>query len=272
MTIQTGSIEYIRAVLSELGLKPSALAKRAGIATTTLTRALNSPDHKFALSTTTLSKIAKSTGISPAPFLSGVDQVELAARAFFPATSFDPKLFGEGRSILDKETRFSAVTAVIGAVSAGKWQDPTLAATEHPPLDITIPGLKPRDVFACYVEGASGEPAARHGEYVVCVRLEQHDISVEPSLLEHVPFHIAVVERRNLETFRIELTCQLLRYRRNTFELIQFSPQNWRDKISSIRFSSLEEKIDPRILGIVVHVVRPPLTYDLVREINSNLA
>lgn len=270
MTILTGSIDYVRAVLKELGLKPSALAKKAGIATTTLTRALNDPTHKFTLTTTTLNKIAQATGMSPAPFLSEADQIELAARAFHPAESFDPALYGKNGSILDIETKISAVTPVIGTVSPGRWQDPTLAATEHSPLLLTIAGHKPRDIFACYVEGTAGEPVAHHNEYILCQRLEQHYLREHPHLLEDRRAVMTVVERRCTETFRIELTIRLLRWRRNAFELIQFSPHNWRDKLDSIRFNSFDDKIDCRILGIVEEVVRPPFNYELLREISSH--
>jgi len=59
---------YVRHVLEMTGLSASSLAKRVGVASTTLTRALNDPQHKFALSTSTLERIARGTGISPARF------------------------------------------------------------------------------------------------------------------------------------------------------------------------------------------------------------
>lgn len=62
---------YLRYVLEQTGDAPGALAKKAGVAASTLTRRLNSPDHKFVLSTTTLRKIEAASGISYAAFASG---------------------------------------------------------------------------------------------------------------------------------------------------------------------------------------------------------
>lgn len=56
-------IEYLRRVLEKTGLTPSALARRAGVASSTITRALNDPSHKFRPSTTTLGKVSIATGI-----------------------------------------------------------------------------------------------------------------------------------------------------------------------------------------------------------------
>lgn len=54
-------------------MAPSALAELAGISSTTLTRPLNNPDHKFKLSNTTLEKIRAATGID---FFDGADGSE----------------------------------------------------------------------------------------------------------------------------------------------------------------------------------------------------
>jgi transcriptional regulator with XRE-family HTH domain len=67
--------EYVRHVLATMRISATGLARRSGVASTTLTRALNDPDHKFALSMSTIQKIASSTGISPAPFF-GIDEAQ----------------------------------------------------------------------------------------------------------------------------------------------------------------------------------------------------
>ena len=66
--------EYIRYVMERTGQKPSALAMTAGLAASTLTRALNSPDYKFALSTTTLNRIAEATGITMSDYLGSLSK------------------------------------------------------------------------------------------------------------------------------------------------------------------------------------------------------
>ena len=65
---------YLRHVLAETGETATGLAKRANVSSTTLTRPLNDPDHKFNLSSRTVDKIAALTGISPAPFIGGQDR------------------------------------------------------------------------------------------------------------------------------------------------------------------------------------------------------
>lgn len=63
---QDWHLDYVRTVMERTGLSATGLANRAGIASTTLTRAMNDPQHKFQLSLTTLQKIEAATGI---PFL-----------------------------------------------------------------------------------------------------------------------------------------------------------------------------------------------------------
>lgn len=65
---ESWQIRYVRQVLQKTALTASALARRSGFSSTTLTRALNSDDHKFTLSLATLDKIAAATGISYAGF------------------------------------------------------------------------------------------------------------------------------------------------------------------------------------------------------------
>lgn len=61
-------LAYVRRVMDETQMNARTLAKRAGIAPTTITRALNSEEHKFNLSLTTLEKIRDATGV---PFVVG---------------------------------------------------------------------------------------------------------------------------------------------------------------------------------------------------------
>lgn len=59
---------YIRHVLAARDMKPSALAKLAGLSSTTLTRPLNNKQHKHNFGRETLDKIAAVTGVPYAPF------------------------------------------------------------------------------------------------------------------------------------------------------------------------------------------------------------
>lgn len=60
---------YIRYVMDRLNIAPTALAARAGLSATTLTRPLNDPEHKFTLSNSTLAKVGAATGISYSDYL-----------------------------------------------------------------------------------------------------------------------------------------------------------------------------------------------------------
>lgn len=82
----SGALAYVRHVLKELQVSPSALALKAGIASSTLTRPLNNDAHEFLLSLTTLEKIKAASGVDYAPFLGASPETsdyEVAARAMF---------------------------------------------------------------------------------------------------------------------------------------------------------------------------------------------
>jgi transcriptional regulator with XRE-family HTH domain len=257
MDLEIGSVAYVKSLLRQLGLKPSALAKKAGIATTTLTRALNDPNHKFTLSTTTLNKIASATGISPAPFLKARDQVQLTAASNHPAEAFDTSLWKDRKSPIDRETPFSTMTVVIGEIAPGEWQDPALLAATHLPLFLALVGLKPKDTFACIAKGSGAYPVASDGEFLVCRRLLEHEreLNSEFGLFNG---ETVIVETRSKENFTVELTARVIQSRGDYFELIQFDPEDKKKPRSVLKIKSLKEQKDFRILGVVKFVARYP--------------
>src|SRR5207249_8741620 len=82
MNFEAAALAYVRYVLAETDLKPGALAQKAGISASTLTRALNDPKHKFTLSMRTIERIANASGINPASFLEAKDSTELTTGLF----------------------------------------------------------------------------------------------------------------------------------------------------------------------------------------------
>lgn len=64
-------VEYLNHVVKKTGRKLSAIAKDAGVSSTTLTRPVNNPDHKYAVKLSTLQAVRSATGIDFAPFQSG---------------------------------------------------------------------------------------------------------------------------------------------------------------------------------------------------------
>jgi hypothetical protein len=94
------AIRYIRAVLDEMGVAPTALAGKAGIASTTLTRALNDPDHKFSISNKTLKKIEDASGFSYAEFLASDQLQARAASGSAPVIIPGPDLVAQNGEML----------------------------------------------------------------------------------------------------------------------------------------------------------------------------
>lgn len=64
-------IEYLRHVERETGKSLSAIAKMAGVSSTTLTRPVNNPDHPYKVKLATLEAVERETGIPFAPFRGG---------------------------------------------------------------------------------------------------------------------------------------------------------------------------------------------------------
>lgn len=65
------ALAYVRHVMAEKGWTGADLAKRIGMAPSTINRPLNDPDHKSMLSRKTIGQIAQVSGIDPAPFAPG---------------------------------------------------------------------------------------------------------------------------------------------------------------------------------------------------------
>jgi len=61
--------QYLKHVMRETGLSLSAVAKNAGLSSTTLTRPMNDPDHSFILKRATLEKVEAAFNIPYLPFM-----------------------------------------------------------------------------------------------------------------------------------------------------------------------------------------------------------
>jgi transcriptional regulator with XRE-family HTH domain len=191
--LDLAALAYLRHVLLQMKLSPSALAKKAGLSSTTLTRALNDPDHKFTLTTTTIQKIADASGINPAPFLQAEDVVQLSLAPIYRkevhsrATDF----FGPPSS-----------TAIVGEVHAGKWIEPDVfPPSRHGFVDLAGANLKPMDYFCIIVGDQSFDEYAQRGDILFCWR---------PDLYGGPTSDLVLVERRDTRNFRIELTARRL--------------------------------------------------------------
>lgn len=76
---QRWEIEYLKHVEQSTGESLSAIARKAEISPTTLTRPVNRPDHKFTVKLATLEAVERATGIPLAPFREGnfVERIDL---------------------------------------------------------------------------------------------------------------------------------------------------------------------------------------------------
>jgi hypothetical protein len=164
--INSAGKAYAAFVMREMNLTPSALAKGAKLASTTLTRALNDPTHQFNLSTTTINKIAKFSGISPAPFFQAKDYAEMALS---PMHREDMYTRGPlGRVTMSDEPTPRNLTYVIGEAAAGVWRNPGITNSHSVQvLWLAIPDAKESEVFALEMVDDSATPYARKGEYVL---------------------------------------------------------------------------------------------------------
>jgi phage repressor protein C with HTH and peptisase S24 domain len=151
-------LDYIRQVMAQRGLSASALAAKAGVSSTTLTRALNSPDHKFRLSLTTLNKIRDATGIefldgSATPPEARPDQAlvpvyDVAASAGYGAevlseTVVDQLAFPAGylRRITSAAPRDLAIIGVKGDSMAPTLADDDVVMVDTSKRDLSFDGL-----------------------------------------------------------------------------------------------------------------------------------
>lgn len=144
---QRAARAQIQAALEKTGLSPTELARRAGVAGTTLTRFLNSSDVKHVPSTRTLSKILAAAGMHGLGVNDG-----LAGRV----------------KELPHRIDMPRDVPVMGTAMAANGDGAFLLNTGEP-IDWARrgPGIaKNKHVFTIYVEGESMEPRFEPGELI----------------------------------------------------------------------------------------------------------
>jgi transcriptional regulator with XRE-family HTH domain len=241
--LDLAALAYLRHVLLQTKLSPSALAKKAGLASTTLTRALNDPDHKFALTTTTLQKIAEASGINPAPFLQAEDVAELSM-----APILRPERIYEDRRWGTKFFGAPNVTPVVGEIAAGKWIEPEV----YPPAKngfidlVASPPATASDCFCVVVADDSFDVYARPGDFLFCYRAEGPPVS-----------DLVVVERRDAKNFKIELTARHIKKRLSGGWILEPSVTHGQP-FEAVELDSLEGTPKLKIIGYVRWILRDP--------------
>ncbi|MCA1375703.1 MULTISPECIES: helix-turn-helix transcriptional regulator [Bradyrhizobium] len=214
MNFETKALAYLRHVLETRQMKPGALAIKAGLSPSTLTRALNDPGHKFKLSMTTLEKIAEASGINPGPFLEAEDAAALTLNEVH-RPDLEPARAPENPF---------KWTLIVGEVQANVWKEPAgFPYMDVGPLHLTSVVREPKDCFAYIMRDESANMLAAPNDILFCTRIGANDLATvqreEPHRDMPNPWRNAIdgpviVERRSKDAFKVEITLRYLRRQR----------------------------------------------------------
>lgn len=243
---EAAALAYVRFVLKQMDISPSALAQGAGISSTTLTRPLNKPGHKFAISTPTLNKIAQFSGISFAPFFDAPSTEAINDAVLFkPEIVFDPtKWPNETHDLQDME-----FTLFAGEVAAGHWREVEASDfLRFGPLDLRLSRTRPKDTFACMVRGTSINRVAQDGEILLCIK---HEAAGDR------PGEVAIVERLSEDGRLVELTAKRALQRGDGSWILRYDSDDPRFQ-GELEVASLDDSTMVSIVGWVEYVVRQP--------------
>lgn len=231
---------YLDFVLTSMKLSPRQLALRAGIAPTTITRFLNSESQKFTISNSTLSKIAKVTGISPA--------------AFFAMTDMQLERSVVDLNLLEIEDQTSPdlISEILYEVSPGYWMEEDIYARLTPLRDIGLPQLHAKDdTFYALVHGDSIEQYVLPGEYLFCKRVRWGG---QMSSLKDGQLYI--IERRSGDGKLVECSARIAAISQDEV-IFRFASNNPRYEKTTLRFDATALHAgEMQVVGLACSVVR----------------
>ena len=176
------AIGYLRRVIEATGLRPNALAKKAGVVASTLNRPLNDPNWKGKLSRTTIQKIETATGI-----------IAHETRRL-PADVSDGGVRDERANLIEIRGEVASNTFHMEATIEGRDN-----------LGASFPDL-PMPQFAYRAGCESMNKLALPGHYWICHDYTDPEDDPEPG-------HFVVVKRFHGDAF--ELTVRRLQYDRH---------------------------------------------------------
>lgn len=158
--------EVIARALEKTGWTATELARRAGVAPSTLTRFLNSPEAKHVPSTKTLTKVAEAANVAGP----SVPIVEASEDEFFEANAIPVPDVGP----LQPRRLSNRMVPVMGTAAGGddgffeiNLTDGPVEYTQLPPNLATV---KQGDLFAIRVHGESMEPIWEPGDLVFILK------------------------------------------------------------------------------------------------------
>lgn len=236
----SATLAYIRHVLALMGISPSALAKLAGVSSTTLTRPLNNSQYKFNLSATTLEKIAAVSGISFAPFFDNKDFAEVSL-----ATLTDKTMYREDK--WGPNTDGPGTTVVIGFAALGIWQEVSLmyndliGALFVRPTDYSV-----SDSFALLVRDGHLSNVYSD-EILLCVRRKAYKREI-------VSGDFVILERRKENGRLIELTARRVQKVKAGWQLSTTGRGN--SDYHQITLPDFEGTDQESIIGVVLYGVK----------------
>lgn len=233
---RAAAISYLRAVLDETQLTPTGLAKLAGISSTTITRPLHDPDHKFTLSATTLEKIARATGVNFSSFFDAESHIERSTRIFYEETPFSQSASAPAEYVM-----------VSGFVEAGVWRDPNFRNPYEFPLDIVPVNGNPKDYFGLVVKDASINKLADVNDVLYGIFIRAKDRTPVAGTL--------LIVERSLNGL-VEITARRLRGTWGAWELHYASNDARYNEIIST--PKLDGSGEFKIVGQVAHILREP--------------
>lgn len=244
MDPSAAALAYLKFVLQELDCSPSALAKSAGISSSTLTRPLNSPDHKYSISTSTISKIAAVSGINPGPFFESTDVVARTLAIKKESDDAREKYRDE-----NFDTSKIDYLPIIGELSPGDFRENRdLGWSYYGIKFVTILNRPREEVFGVYVRGSCADMIASDGEVLLCER--RH------SLPDPMSSSVAVIiEKTTAGGSLIELSACVPQRRGKEWILRNASKDPIFDmEIPVSELSRSDQNV--KVIGIVRYVVR----------------
>ncbi|WP_193336191.1 S24 family peptidase [Devosia beringensis] len=218
---------YVRHVMQVTGLSATALAKKAGMPSTTLTRPLNDPEHKFSLSNSTIEKIASATRITLASFLSqkgGVrelDRVPLdedwrptsdSDGEGYDRDSYSPRIPG---AIPELDARAGAGEGSVGEVMVLPVGNGTISAHKIldewriPPAYLREAVANPDRAIVLGIQGDSMMPNYAPGDRVI-IDLTEHELRADGVYLISDGYSEPQIKRLQRIMFAVPPRCKII--------------------------------------------------------------
>ncbi len=218
---------YVRHVMEVTKLSATGLAKKAGMPSTTLTRPLNDPEHKFSLSSTTIEKIAAATGISLGSFLSSRGTVrELERIPVDEAWQPTPDTDGEGfdresyspnipGAIPELDAKAGGGEGAVGEVMVLPMGNGTISAHKIldewriPPSYLREAVANPERAIVLGVQGDSMMPNYAPGDRVI-IDLTEHELRADGVYLISDGYSEPQIKRLQRVMFTVPPKCRII--------------------------------------------------------------